>query len=73
MHARNHSESGLLDSGKRGPDLMLSTGPGRYSYLVLAFPELTNCTGMLVYFWIDDISGGLQQDGSRAQHLGSAL
>jgi hypothetical protein len=73
MHARNHSESGPLDFGQQGLDLMLLTGPERYNRLLLEFPELTDCAGMLVHPWVDDISGSLQQDGSCAQHLGSAL
>jgi|SRR5712671_3813939 len=38
-----------------------------------ALLDLTSHTVMLVHFWVDDIPRGLQQDRSRAQHLGSSL
>jgi hypothetical protein len=36
-------------------------------------PELTNCAVMLVHFWVNDISRGLQQDRPCSEHLGGSV
>lgn len=36
-------------------------------------PELTNYAGVLVHFWVNDISRGLQQDRSCSQHLSGSV
>ena len=38
-----------------------------------SLPDLINYPGVLVHFRINDVSRGLQQDRSRAQHLSSSV